>query len=72
MSLRQESIVRWVNQDYLVKPYFYLDWDVNEMLPKKQATWVSKKPENVSWLKVAKVGYREISLCSSYKHTSIC
>lgn len=72
MSLRQETITKWVDgidKGSIVKPYFYLDWDIkNNMSPSIQATWYHKIPSDkkVTWRKVVKIGYREVSLCSSY------
>lgn len=73
MSLRQETITKWIDgidKNAIVKPYFYLDWDIkNKMLPNKQATWYHKIPpdKKVVWRKVIKIGYREVSLCSSFE-----
>ena len=35
---RQESIIKWLGGNS-VKPYFYLDWDITNLYPTKQATW---------------------------------
>lgn len=75
--LRQESITRWVSgidKKSLVKPYFYLEWDgENDSQPTKQATWYHKIPfgKQVKWKKIVKIGYREVSLCSSHKPFSL-
>jgi hypothetical protein len=72
MSLRQETITRWidgVDKNDIVKPYFYLEWDINyKMLPEQPATWYHKIPpeKKVSWRQVIKIGYREVSLCASF------
>jgi hypothetical protein len=73
MELRQESITKWVegiNKTSVAKPYFYLNWDIeNEMFPKKQASWYYNLPveTKIGWKKVIKIGYREVLLCSSHK-----
>ena len=72
MSLRQESITKWINgndKNNIVKPYFYLEWDIHtKMSPTSPATWYHKIPseKKVMWLKIIKIGYREVSLCSSF------
>ena len=72
MSLRQETIIRWIdgaNKNDIVKPYFYLEWDIkNKMIPEQPATWYHKIPpeKRVAWRKVIKIGYREVLLCSSF------
>lgn len=75
MALRQESITKWIDGADLAKPYFYLDWDINKMFPENQATWYHKVPigKKIKWKKVIKVGYREVTLCSSYLpyHTDV-
>ena len=72
MSLRQETIKKWMNgisKNDIVKPYFYLEWDIeNKMNPEYPATWYHKIPleKKIAWRKVIKIGYREVSLCSSF------
>lgn len=64
--LRQETIKKWMkgsNKNNLEKAYFYLEWD--SKLP-TISSWYHKLPKNVKWKKVIKVGYREITLCSSF------
>jgi len=64
--LRQETIKKWINGSSLEKVYFYLEWNDNELLPIKQASWYHKIPNNIKWKKIIKIGYREIILCSSF------
>ena len=76
MALRQESITKWmigIDKNDIVKPYFYLDWDFkNDMYPYNQASWYHKIPpdKKVKWRKIIKIGYREVSLCSSHEPCS--
>ena len=64
--LRQETIKKWIKGSVIEKVYFYLEWNDNELLPIKQASWSHKIPINIKWKKVIKIGYREIILCSSF------
>jgi hypothetical protein len=50
-----------------VVPYFYLDWDITNLYPTKQATWYNTLPEQTVWKKVVKIGYRDVLLCSNYE-----
>ena len=63
---RQESIIKWLGGNS-VKPYFYLDWDITNLYPTKQATWYNTLPEKTVWKKVVKIGYRDVLLCSNYE-----
>ena len=67
-EIRQESITKWITGLEIAKPYFYLEWDMKKMKPENQAMWYHKIPEDkiIKWKKVIKVGYREVTLCSSY------
>lgn len=64
--LRQETIKKWMkgsNKNNLEKAYFYLDWKLDMPI---NISWYHKIPRNVKWKRVIKVGYREITLCSSF------
>ena len=68
MTLRQESIQKWIINDNYAKPYFFLDWVPSHSFPISEAKWYKKIPSDVkiAWRKTIKIGYREVSLCSSY------
>lgn len=68
MTLRQESIQKWIINDNYAKPYFFLDWIPSHSFPISEAKWYKKIPSDmkVAWRKTIKIGYREVSLCSSY------
>ena len=71
MKTRQENITRWltnINNISVAKPYFFLDWDMNNMLPINQATWYDILPtdKKIRWKKIIKIGYRDIVLCSTF------
>ena len=72
MTVRQGTITKWLSgmdKNAIVKPYFYLDWDIKNMFPTNQATWYDKLPtdKKIAWKKVIKIGYREVLLCSTYE-----
>jgi len=72
MTVRQETITKWlsgIDKNAIVKPYFYLDWDIKTMFPTNQATWYYTLPSDkkIAWKKVIKIGYREVLLCSTFE-----
>ena len=71
MTSRQETITKWLigKDKNIVKPYFYLDWDIKNMFPSNQATWYYKLPidKKIAWKQVIKIGYREVLLCSTFE-----